>query len=135
MEARPTAGLESRFERKLPLLRRYAPTALRSRILGNSKELQEVNRRQSPPNLLPSFYCVTVYEFYHFSSLRASALQNPSSRFPGNPKQMTPKERIPEADPVWQARSLKYFKMMCRLPIPALSAPNFALGNIALALP
>jgi hypothetical protein len=69
MESRPTAGLESRFERKLPLLRRYAPTALRSRILGNSKELQEVNRRQSPPNLLPSFYCVTVYEFYHFSSL------------------------------------------------------------------
>jgi hypothetical protein len=45
MEARPAAGLESRFERKPPMLRLYEPTAPRSRILGNSKELQEVNRR------------------------------------------------------------------------------------------
>jgi hypothetical protein len=47
MEPRPTAGLESRFERKPPMLRLYEPTALRSRNLGNSKELQEVNRRLS----------------------------------------------------------------------------------------
>jgi hypothetical protein len=65
---------------------------------------------------------------------RASTLQNPSSRFPENPKQMTPRERIPEVSPVWQARKVKYFKMMCRLTIPALSTPNFAWGNIALAL-
>ena len=47
MEARPPAGLESRFERKLPLLPLQEPTALRSRNLGNFKELQEVNQRLS----------------------------------------------------------------------------------------
>jgi hypothetical protein len=52
MEAKLAAGLESLFERKPPLPLFHGATAMRSRILGNSKEPQEVNRRSSPPALL-----------------------------------------------------------------------------------
>ena len=52
MEAKLAAGLESLFERRPPFPLLHGATAIRSRILGNSKELQEVNRRSSPPALL-----------------------------------------------------------------------------------
>jgi hypothetical protein len=38
-------------------------------FLGTLKNFRKSTGGYRPPNLLPLFYCVTVYEFYHFRSL------------------------------------------------------------------